>query len=137
MKKILNGDYVCGLLRMASVEIAPSFVDAFCLDNNSFINDFKKFYNYKLDIKVQSIDSNIDVFFKNVLNMNEKHVKSLLYWLECKYGKIESILEPTNNDIIDFLSGCNDGYSGFYFLENLYFIKFQKVVVCLLIGNNE
>ena len=130
--------YVSGLVNMASFNIGCSYMKADCYELNDYIDSFSKDYKVsKTIIKLKEENINIDNFFKEVLNLDKKQTETLTYWLQNKTGKCNKIYTTENNKLHDKLSGYSKGISGFYFVEDVYFIEFEKMAVVFIIGNNE
>ena len=51
------------------------------------------------------------------------------------YKKVLTVSE--NSKVLDLLSGSDGGIGGFYIVEDVYFIEFDKMIVCFIIGNDE
>ena len=49
-------------------------------------------------------------------------------------GEPRRILSVDNRKLLDALS---EGYGPFYYVEDIYFIEFEKMVICFMIGNDE
>ena len=125
--------YVSGLLDMASFNLGPSYTQAFCMDLNNYIESFAKMYNVSSNlIQLQKINCDLSKFFGDILCLDEKAVKTLVYWITTECGNCLRIHSSNNNELINSLCGKT-----FYFLEDIYFIEFEKETVCLMIGNNE
>ncbi len=68
---------------------------------------------------------------------DETNIKdSLLYWIEFDSGKAIKVYEYTNN-LDELLSRSEGGVSNFYFVEDIYFIEFDNVIMSFILGNNE
>ena len=129
--------YLTGITHMASaVNGSPSFIEANCYKLKNFTEEFSKDYKIpKNKIKLTISNKNINDIFKNWLNNNEKLINSMLHLIKCEIGNPVKIYEA--NKITDFLSRCEGGISSFYFAEEVYFIEYEKYMVCFMIGNNE
>lgn len=130
--------YVEGLANMASFNIGCSFMKADCYELNNYIEAFSKDYKISKDIiKLNEEKTKIEDFFKEVLNLDKKQTETFTYWLQKEAGPCKKIFIAENNKLYDKLSGYNKGISGFYFVEDVYFIEFEKMVIVFIIGNNE
>ena len=132
--------YIDGLFNLASSvskNIGPSFIRASLYDKDKFYKEFKK--NYRLKDNVMNIVET-KRSFKQVLHewLDDEHLEeSILYWINLKFGKNIKVLASDNDQIIDQLSGYAGGVSGFYFVEDIYFIEYDKYMLVLIMGNNE
>lgn len=130
--------YVEGLVNMASFNIGCSFMKADCYKLDNYIDAFSKDYRISKDIIILKEEKDdIDNFFKEVLNLDKKQTETLTYWLQREAGICNKIYIADNNELYDKLSGYNKGISGFYFVEDVYFIEFENMAVVFIIGNNE
>lgn len=133
--------YVTGLTNMASSlskNIGLSYVEVDCFDKDNYKKEFSKYYEIKED-DVKLVESNLTM--KDVLlawfGKEESNITdSLLYWIERDSGKSIKVYEYTNN-LHELLSRSDGGLSEFYFVEDIYFIEFDKVIMCFILGNNE
>ena len=127
--------------------------------NQQLGNRANYYYTFSLDNKeYKTLSDVLDVLYKE---MNEKDVKlkeskytmkdillswfgkdetnitdSLLYWIEFDSGKAIKVYEYTNN-LDELLSRSEGGVSNFYFVEDIYFIEFDTVIMSFILGNNE
>ena len=125
--------YISGLMDMASFNLGPSYTQAFCMDLNNYIESFSKMYNISSSlIQLEKVNCDLSNFFGDVLNLDEKATKNLVYWISNECGNCVRIYTSNNKQLIDSLCGKT-----FYFLEEVYFIEFEKEAMCLMIGNNE
>ena len=44
---------------------------------------------------------------------------------------------PYNSKVLELLGAETGGYGPFYMVENVYFIECDRLVICLLLGNDE
>lgn len=49
-------------------------------------------------------------------------------------GEPRRIFSVDNRKLLDVLS---EGYGPFYYVEDIYFIEFEKMVICFMVGNDE
>ncbi len=127
----MDYSYIIGLFDMISYNLQPSYIDI------NFIkkyDDIYKEYNISKDKQFIKRDNNKD-FFKNLFCVNDKELDHFKYLITKELGEVKNIYEPSN-EILDFLSNDNSKYK-FFFLEDMYVIEFEKIFVCLLIGNDE
>ena len=127
----MDYSYIIGLFDMISYNLQTSYIDI------NFIkkyDDIYKEYNISKDKQFIKRDNNKD-FFKNLFCVNDKELDHFKYLITKELGEVKNIYEPSN-EILDFLSNDNSKYK-FFFLEDMYVIEFEKIFVCLLIGNDE
>ncbi len=128
--------YITGLTHMASYcskQIGPSFVIADCFGKNNYIKEFANIY----DISENSIELNISEFtLEELLKAwfgEESIVEGLIYWIKFEAGNPKKVLEISKES----LNLLDEGKASFYTLEDMYFVEFEKMVICFMIGNNE
>jgi len=132
--------YVEGLFKMASSlskNMGPSYINASIYSKDTFIEKFSK--NYQIDKKYLNLFPT-KRSLEDVLHewLNDKKIEeSLIYWLETEIGKNIKTLSSDDARIIDVLSGSENGLSGFYTLEDIYFIEYDEFYLVLMLGNNE
>ena len=133
--------YITGLTHMASYcskQIGPSFVIADCFEKSNYIKEFSNVY----DISEESIEfANSKFTLEELLKTwfgDDEIVQGLIYWIKFKAGNPKKVLEISENcNICDILSSSSGGNTPFYTLENIYFVEFEKMVICFMIGDNE
>ena len=133
--------YITGLTHMASSlskNIGPSFVEVDCFDKNNFDEEFAKSYDIKKeDVKLRESKYTMKDILLSWFGKDETNITdSLLYWIEFDSGKAIKVYEYTNN-LDELLSRSEGGVSNFYFVEDIYFIEFDTVIMSFILGNNE
>lgn len=134
--------YVDGLVNMASScseYMMPSYMRAICFKKKAFKKSFCTFYEIpkeQLDIVETSLT--LKDFIIQSFGNNKEIIEGLTHWLHIEAGDPKKILTvPNNSKVLNLLSGSDGGISGFYFVEDIYFIEFNKMVICFIIGNDE
>lgn len=133
--------YITGLTNMASSlskNIGPSFVEVDCFDKDNYKKEFAKYYEIKEgDIKLVESNLTMREILLEWFGEEESNITdSLLYWIKRDSGKSLKVYEYTNN-LDELLSRSDGGLSQFYIVEDIYFIEFDEVVMCFILGNNE
>ncbi len=130
--------YVSGLINMAGFNILPSFADAFCVSRDNFVESCTSVYGFSAQ-NVELVDVNVQLeeLFREIFNLDKKASETLVYWMTKTTGKHIKTYTSESESLYNGLSGDAGGCSGFFFLENIYFIEFEKMVACVMIGNNE
>jgi hypothetical protein len=131
--------YISGLTNMASSvskRMGPSYVQADCFDDKNYIKDFCECYEVD-ESNVELVQQNTsfedlmtDLFGDDV----DKLIEGLTHWIHMRAGEPRRILSVENRKLLDVLS---EGYGPFYYVEDIYFIEFEKMVICFMIGNDE
>ena len=134
--------YLTGLTNMASSmskNIGPSFIEVDCMNKKSFKEEFAKYYEISLDlVDLEEDNKSLEQVFGIWLGRNDKNlVDSLLYWIRLELGKDVKVYKIKNDKLLDALSRCSGGISMFYNVEDIYFVSFDKYMVCFSMGNNE
>ena len=132
--------YITGLTHMAGVmsnNLSYSYIEATVFKLKDYKKNFSKFYEVDEDkIKLEKIErSSRDVFYDWF--KNSEIVNNLAYLVERSLGKEKNVYMVCDNSLIDMLSGYDNGLSGFYILEEMIFVEYEKGMVCYMIGNNE
>ena len=133
--------YITGLTHMASSlskNIGPSFVEVDCFDKDNYKKEFAKYYEIKEgDIKLVESNLTMREILLEWFGEEESNITdSLLYWIKRDSGKSLKVYEYTNN-LDELLSRSDGGVSEFYIVEDIYFIEFNEVMMCFILGNNE
>ena len=141
MLNINKSLYITGLTHMASSlskNIGPSFVEVDCFDKNNFDEEFAKSYDIKKeDVKLRESKYTMKDILLSWFGKDETNITdSLLYWIEFDSGEAIKVYEYTNN-LDELLSRSEGGVSNFYFVEDIYFIEFDTVIMSFILGNNE
>lgn len=119
-----------------SRKIGPSYAYATCFKKKDFVNSFKLFYNIKEDIKLKKVNISFEKLIIRIFGKNKRIVNGLSHWIHFYSGKPINIY-TMDYKIIELLGRCNKGLSPFYIVDDMYFIECEKLVICLVIGNDE
>ncbi len=129
-------NYIDGIVLMASWNMKPSYMSAVCLKKENYLEEFGK--PYKLNkIILEEETQSFPTLMKELLNISKEELETFLYLIEKEAGKVEKVYTANNKEVWKALSGEYGGTSGFYFLEDIYFVEFEKMVICFMMGNNE
>lgn len=139
----LKEAYLNGLLHMASCcsdWIGRSEITAECFSVDSFYSDFSSEYGINKD-ELNLIKEPIT--FRQELARwiggKASELNDSVYWLfHHKLGDAFQVYRLKDED--DLISGFGWGEGGkgpYYFVEDLFFVQFKDVFVCLFLGNNE
>ena len=134
------GSYISGLTNMASsmsVNIGPSFIEAYCFNLKNFKEEFANHFEVSLD-EVKLNKTNITL--REVLSAwlgNDELVDSLLYWIKLKIGETGKAYEVKKNKLLDLISNSEGGNSIFYIVDDAYFVEIDDYMLCFILGNNE
>ena len=132
-----ESSYVSGLVNMASScskQIGLSYVDADCFELKDYKKEFSKIYKInENELILEDLNLSFGEFLTNLFGENKDLIEGLIHWINFNIGKPNKLLTLKDNNILDKLSKN----SPFYFLEDVFFIECEKIVICLLIGNDE
>ena len=139
--KNLSG-YFSGLTDMASScskEIGLSYINTIVFKLNNYKESFSKYYKVPItSIDLIKSDITLNKLFEIWLGKDKNLIESLIYYIEHDVGTPKAIYKvKEDNNLIELLSGYNNGISGFYIVEDIYFVEYEKVIVCFILGNNE
>ena len=132
-----ESSYVSGLVNMASScskQIGLSYVDADCFELKDYKKEFSKIYEInENELILEDLNLSFGEFLTNLFGENKDLIEGLIHWINFNIGKPNKLLTLKDNNILDKLSKD----SPFYFIEDIFFIECEKIVICLLIGNDE
>ena len=129
-----ESSYISGLVNMASScskQIGLSYVEADCFAIRDYKIEFEKTYKFKEKLVLEELNQTFEELLKDIFGDDKKLIEGLIHWIELTAGKANKVL-TVNKSIIERLSNIP-----FYFLEDLFIIECEKMVICLLIGNDE
>ena len=137
-----SSNYVSGLVNMASSmskHIGKSYLQADCFEKKDYVSSFITMYEIPEDIfHLEEYNHSLEEVLRSILGNSEKLIEGLLHWLGMEIGKVEKIYTlPENNKVLELIGGETGGYGPFYFCDDLYFIETDRMVLCLLLGNDE
>ena len=125
------------LIAYSSTRIGRSSIRVTCFKSDKFINNFSKFYKInKTDVNLDKDHHDANYFLESWLGSKSK-INNLVSLIEIEIGEILDIYVPHDDRLKDILSGSEGGLSGFYFVEDIFFISSNKYMVCFILGNNE
>ncbi len=132
--------YLDGLISLSyklSSNLGLSDIRVTCFNTKDFKKNFQKYFEIKEDIVFDKISITLkELFF--IFFRDELIIDRLIDLFVREVGDIKCIYEAKNNSsFIDKLSGASNGVSGFYFVEDVFFVETKKYMVCFIIGNNE
>lgn len=132
-----ESSYVSGLVNMASScskQIGLSYVDADCFELKDYKKEFTKAYKIKeKELVLEELNQSFEDLLINIFGNDKSLIEGLCHWIQMTAGKVNKILIPNeNSNITERLSN-----TPFFFLEDLFFIECEKMVICFLIGNDE
>ena len=133
--------YLSGVVEMASSYskyMGPSYMTAICFDLKNPLEDFKRFYNIKEDIKVNKVETSYHELLITLLGNDKKLIDTVEHWTRVRIGEVQEIYTiEENSNLLNLLSGSDGGLSPFYIVDDIYFVKFNKMFVVFMIGNDE
>ncbi len=125
MKLQKQDSYVLGITRMISWRLMPSFMESLCFPKEGYLGSFQNFYKRKVKLTEENIS--FEELMKEIIPAEKRELETFFYLLYQVSGKPEKVY-----------SGEMKGTIGpFFFLDNLYFVEFEKMTICFAIGNNE
>ena len=133
--------YLSGVVEMASSYskyMGPSYMTAICFDLKNPLEDFKRFYNIKEDIKVNKVETSYHELLITLLGNDKNLIDTVEHWTRVRIGEVQEIYTiEENSNLLNLLSGSDGGLSPFYIVDDIYFVKFNKMFVVFMIGNDE
>ena len=133
--------YLSGVVEMASSyskHMGPSYMTALCFDLKSPLEDFKRFYDIKEDIKVNKVETSYHELLITLLGNDKNLIDTVEHWTRVRIGEVQEIYTiEENSNLLNLLSGSDGGLSPFYIVDDIYFVKFNKMFVVFMIGNDE
>lgn len=133
-----NSIYISGICKMASFNIGPSYMDAYCFNKKDYMKELSKMFNFSEE-KVELKEVNIKFYdlMKELLFLPEKALDTFVYLIEKEVGNSLKIYTSESPELHKALSSEDGNIGVFYFLEDVYFVEFEKEVICFMIGNFE
>ena len=138
-----SSNYVAGLTRMASScsrIMGPSYVDAGCYELGDYKKEFANSYKIKEeDINLIEVNKSFRQFLEDIFGNDVPGlVDGLEHWIHMEAGDSVKIWNTADDsELEEKLGGESGGRSSFYFVEDIFFIEFEKMVICFMIGNDE
>ena len=133
--------YLSGVVEMASSYskyMGPSYMTAICFDLKNPLEDFKRFYDIKEDIKVNKVETSYHELLITLLGNDKDLIDTVEHWTRVRIGEVQEIYTiEENSNLLNLLSGSDGGLSPFYIVDDIYFVKFNKMFVVFMIGNDE
>ena len=130
--------YLTGITNLASSlskKIGRSYINVNCYEKDKFLDEFSKRYRLKKErIVLEESNDSLNDFLKSCFE--DWMLESLNYYFNKDLGN-EVKTYYGSKDLISLMEGCNRGLCGFYFLDDLFFVEYDKYMICLLLGNNE
>ena len=92
----------------------------------------------KEEINIEKIKTTYHDLLITLLGNDKDLIDTVEHWTRVRIGEVEEIYTvEENSNLLNLLSGSDGGFSPFYMLEDIYFIKFNKMFVIYMIGNDE
>lgn len=134
--------YISGLVNMSSSvskTISKSYLQADCFEKKNYKEAFLTMYEIPEDIfHLEEYKKSLENLLKDLLGDDKNLIEGLLHWLHMEAGTVEKIYTlPDNNKVLELMGAETGGYGPFYFVEDVFFIETDRLVICLLIGNDE
>ena len=133
--------YLSGVVEMASSYskyMGPSYMTAICFDLKNPLEDFKRFYDIKEDIKVNKVEASYHELLITLLGNDKDLIDTVEHLTRVRIGEVQEIYTiEENSNLLNLLSGSDGGLSPFYIVDDIYFVKFNKMFVVFMIGNDE
>lgn len=132
-----ESSYISGLTNMASscsTMIGPSYVEASCFGLKKYKHEFLQIYEIdEKDLLLKELNVSFNDFLTNIFGDDKKLIDGLMHWIRFVAGETNKIFTIDEHcDVLNKISNVP-----FYFLEDLFFIECEKMVICFLIGNDE
>lgn len=131
-----ESSYISGLLNMASScskTIGLSYADAECFNKDKYKNDFSKLHKIKeIDLSLEKLNITFKELLTNIFGDEKEIIEGLSHWINLIAGTPNKVSMINDKTIIEKISNIP-----FYFLEDVFFIECENMVICILIGNDE
>ena len=134
--------YISGLMNMASScskTIGCSYIQADCFEKSNYRKKFATMYEIPEDIfHLEEYNDSLENLLIELLGNDKRLIDGLIHWLHMEAGDVGKIYTvPEDTKVLELIGAESGGYGPFYFCDNLFFIETDRMVVCLLIGNDE
>lgn len=132
-----ESSYISGLTNMASScskQIGLSYVDADCFELKDYKEEFAKIHKIdENELILEDLNQTFEEFLTNLFGNDKNLIEGLTHWINLIAGKANKVLTINqDSNITEKISNLP-----FFFLDDLYFIECEKMVICFLIGNDE
>lgn len=131
--------YIDGLVDMVnqcSESIGLSYIKTYDFDHSDYIRQFKKFFEIEFnENNLYVSNESLNEAFTQMMG-DDKVSEGFLNCIEKALENCEIIRFEDEHKIFDRLGG-RDGLSGLYFVEDLFFVRNDDIVLCFILGNNE
>ena len=122
------------IIKALPERMGPSYAEAECYEKKKYRDSFARELKIeKKYIKISKSEFNKESFFTELFRLDKEEVGKTIQKIEKEFGKIGTIYETDTQKL-----GRYDGKVWpFFFLEALYFIETEKVMICIMVGNCE
>ncbi|MBQ6497967.1 MAG: hypothetical protein IJI58_04570 [Bacilli bacterium] len=137
-----SSSYISGLFNLSSSvskTIGPSYIQADCFEKKDYKKKFIEMYEIpKEEFNIEKYDNSLEQLLIDLLGNNKDLIEGLLHWLHIESGDVKEIYTvPEDSNVMNYIGSEYNGYGPFFFCEDLYFIETDRMIICLLIGNDE
>ena len=153
----LNG-YINGLANAAAVysdRMRYSSFDIYCFDRDDFLNEYKELQRESIESLKdageeyggsepqipeieQAEESARDILSVRLDSEKKQVTEELAAQLELTLGEELGVyLFKDEDNERENASGYNSGWGSFYFVEEMFFVKYERSTVLFMIGNDE
>lgn len=134
-------EYARGLMNLASSMsewMGPSFCDAYCYLPEEFETEFiRDMKMKKMPVYEECPDSDREIFAQLFGREEKQLLDSLQYWLGFELGTFEKAYRIIDEEKLLGNMDGNRNNTRFFFLETVRILKYRKVILVLVCGNNE
>ncbi len=128
--------YISGVINMASYNMGPSDMKAACYNKENYLEEFSKDYKLsKNKIALKEVKQDYKKRLQEALNINDEAIKKLDYLITKEAGSCIKTFEVTA-ETFNYLDNPKN-YLPFFFLEDIFFIEFENMIICFMTGNFE
>ena len=135
--------YLSGLFDMASSLsewIGRSYIEVYCFDPDDWRAAFAQHFALQTeDVQFEASEKTMRQMLVQWLGGAEPALTdSLMYHIHSQIGDPIAVWQtPQDSRLPGKLSWSQGGESPFYTAEDLFFVQFPQMVVCIMAGNNE
>lgn len=131
-----ENNYISGIVNMASYNMGPSQMEAVCYNKETFLEEFSKNYRIQKDkIELNEVDIDYKKRLKEMLNVDDKAISKLDYLITTTAGFHIKTFEVTEESF-NYMDNPKN-YLPFFFLDDICFMEFEKMIICFMTGNFE
>lgn len=128
--------YLSGVVNMASFNMEPSHMEVICTEKENMIEKLVRDYKVPRDkIELTEVELRFEEYMRELLRIDDKALREITYLITKTAGKplrMYELTERSHTFITD-----HHTLLPFFFVEYMFFVEFEKMMICFITGNFE